>query len=721
MAKSIKKEKKSETKREKSKWHHELKQETKHSIFAVIFFTLSLVLILAGLGKAGLVGSSLFNLFDRMFGSGFFLIPIVFFLIGVSFLASFRPNLLFANFIGGTLFLIGSLGIAELIFGNKTGGYVGYLISYPLVRFFDTIVSFLFLAAFLFISLLIMFNASFQVSLKKKEKEEESYAAEQEKEEKGNILNSLKSKISFHSKKEEEKTEEKGAKEQQSIAKNAIVHESGNLEISDFKQKSSTKKDPVLPPLELLEGDRGKPTFGDIKANANIIKRTLHNFGIVVEMGEVSVGPSVTQFTLKPAEGIKLSRITALQNDLSLALASHPLRIEAPIPGQSLLGIEIPNRSVAIVGLKTLISSPEFQAGSHPLIMAVGRNVSGKAVFADLSKMPHLLIAGSTGSGKSICIHAILASFLYKNSADNLKFLMIDPKRVELTIYNGIPHLLTPVITEPKKAILALRWAAREMEKRYEIFSRKKVRDINSYKALISKSGDDAKMPYIVIIIDELADIMALYPRELESAIVRLAQMSRAVGIHLIVSTQRPSVEVITGLIKANITSRIAFQVASQIDSRTILDMAGAEKLLGNGDMLFLPGNTAKPFRIQGAFVSEKEIKRIVNYLENEYFALEEPDLSFEEKNLLEERSIFEGIQDDNDSDDELYEEAREIVVKAKKASSSYLQRRLRIGYARAARLLDMLEERGVVGPQEGSKPREVLLSSASVEDNGKA
>ncbi|OHA14097.1 MAG: hypothetical protein A2909_02775 [Candidatus Tagabacteria bacterium RIFCSPLOWO2_01_FULL_39_11] len=727
--KNIKKEKK-EAKEEESKWHHELKQETKHSIFAVVFFTLSLILLFASFGKAGLAGSSLYNLFGRMFGSGFFFIPIIFFLLGVSFLSSFRPHLLFINFIGSVLFLAGSLGIAELMFGNRTGGLVGYLIIFPLVKFFDTIATFLFLAAILFISLLIIFNTSLQIKSNKKDQEDEKKGLLINKEgvppldKKIGIFSSLKDRISFRAKPEENRNTGESEKKQQTAIKEGIVREGDSFEIGSSKEKTKIKKDPGLPPLELLEGDRGKSSFGDIKANANIIKRTLYNFGIAVEMGEVSIGPSVTQFTLKPAEGIKLSKIVALQNDLSLALASHPLRIEAPIPGESLVGIEMPNKSVSIVGLKNILNSPEFQESPNPLIAAIGRNVSGRAVFADLAKMPHLLIAGSTGAGKSICIHAILASLLYKNSADNLKLLMIDPKRVELTVYNGIPHLLTPVITEPKKAIMALRWAAKEMERRYEIFSQKKVRDINSYKMLALKKNDgEGEMPYIIVIIDELADIMALYPRELEASIVRLAQMSRAVGIHLIVSTQRPSVEVITGLIKANITSRIAFQVASQVDSRTILDMAGAEKLLGNGDMLFLPGNVTKPFRIQGAFVGEKEIKRVVDYLEDEYSSLEEPDLkslpgdggdlnlNFE-KDKPEGRSIFRDLKEDGEDEDELYEEAREHVIKAKKASSSYLQRRLKIGYARAARLLDILEERGVVGPQDGSKPRDVLVSS---------
>ena len=725
--KNIKKEKK-EAKEEESKWHHELKQETKHSIFAVVFFTLSLILLFASFGKAGLAGSSLYNLFGRMFGSGFFFIPIIFFLLGVSFLSSFRPHLLFINFIGSVLFLAGSLGIAELMFGNRTGGLVGYLIIFPLVKFFDTIATFLFLAAILFISLLIIFNTSLQIKSNKKDQEDEKKGLLINKEgvppldKKIGIFSSLKDRISFRAKPEENRNTGESEKKQQTAIKEGIVREGDSFEIGSSKEKTKIKKDPGLPPLELLEGDRGKSSFGDIKANANIIKRTLYNFGIAVEMGEVSIGPSVTQFTLKPAEGIKLSKIVALQNDLSLALASHPLRIEAPIPGESLVGIEMPNKSVSIVGLKNILNSPEFQESPNPLIAAIGRNVSGRAVFADLAKMPHLLIAGSTGAGKSICIHAILASLLYKNSADNLKLLMIDPKRVELTVYNGIPHLLTPVITEPKKAIMALRWAAKEMERRYEIFSQKKVRDINSYKMLALKKNDgEGEMPYIIVIIDELADIMALYPRELEASIVRLAQMSRAVGIHLILSTQRPSVNVITGLIKANIPARIALQVSSQIDSRTILDASGAEKLLGAGDMLYISGEMSKPTRIQSAYMSEVELKAVVKYLTNLQVEGLPDEINLSNGSVGTDRdTIFSSSfdeEDEKDDDDELYEEARMIVIEAGKASTSYLQRRLKVGYARAARLMDMLEERSVIGPGDGAKPREVL-EKAGTETN---
>ena len=433
-------------------------------------------------------------------------------------------------------------------------------------------------------------------------------------------------------------------------------------------------------------------------------------------MDEVTIGPSVTRYALKPAEGVKLSRIVGLQSDLSLALAAHPIRIEAPIPGKSLVGIEIPNKGKSIVGLASLLADDKFAKSDKPLMVALGRGINGSAHFANMAKMPHVLVAGATGSGKSVTIHSIVASLLYRNGPDDLRFIMIDPKRVELTLYKSIPHLLTPVITDAKKAILALKWAAKEMDRRYDILEKESVRDIDSYHKTVltdkkrnnEESPLDA-MPYIVIIIDELADIMQSYPRELESAIVRLAQMSRAVGIHLLLSTQRPSVNVITGLIKANVPSRVALQVASQIDSRTILDSAGAEKLLGAGDMLYAAGDMPQPERIQSAYVSEAELKSVVQWIveHNESDGADEIVLA---GSVSPDKTIFDASLEDSGDEDDLYEDARTTVIDAGKASTSFLQRKLGVGYARAARLVDMLEERGVVGPGSGAKPRDVLV-----------
>jgi len=442
----------------------------------------------------------------------------------------------------------------------------------------------------------------------------------------------------------------------------------------------------------------------------NIIKRTLENFGIQVEMGEVNVGPSITRYTLRPAQGTKLSKIVALQNELALALAAHPIRIEAPIPGKSLIGIEVPNKTVTLVRLKSLINTQTFKESS-PLTFPLGRDVSGEPCYVDLSEMPHLLIAGATGSGKSICIHSLICSFLFKNTPEILKFILIDPKKVELSLYEGLPHLITPVITEAKKAIVALKWACQEMDRRYSFLLENNARDIFAYnKAALKKKKEP--LPFLVIIIDELADLMSLYPKEIEASIVRLAQLARATGIHLVVSTQRPSTDVITGLIKANITCRIAMKVASQVDSRTIIDIAGAEKLLGNGDMLFLSPQFSKPKRIQGVYISVTEIKRLVDFWKkakiDEKEIKEKPE--FEESQEDSSSSTFLDLDEFQEEieEDPLYPEAYRLVVETQKASATYLQRCLKIGYARAARLLDMLEKRGVVGPSRGAKPREV-------------
>ena len=489
------------------------------------------------------------------------------------------------------------------------------------------------------------------------------------------------------------------------------------------------------PPLSLLGADKGKPGVGDIKANANIIKRTFINFGISVEMDEVSVGPTVTRYAIKPAEGVRLSKIVALQQNLELALAAHPVRIEAPIPGKSLVGIEVPNAAKAMVGLGGVIGAPEWNSSTKPLLAAIGRDIAGTPHYVNVAKMPHGLIAGATGSGKSVAIHAVIASLLYRNGPNTLRFIMVDPKRVELTLYNGIPHLLTPVITDPKKAIMSLKWAAKEMERRYNILEQEQVRDIESYHKTVlepaKKKGQKNQaaempeaLPYIVIVIDELADIMQSYPRELEASIVRLAQMSRAVGIHLILSTQRPSVNVITGLIKANVPTRLALQVASQIDSRTILDTGGAEQLLGAGDMLYMSADMQKPVRVQTAFISEEEVKKVAKFIkQNNAGNLTAMDLTGGGVAVHENNDavmLGAGMQDmmDDDSDDDLYMDAKSAVEEAGRASTSYLQRKLRIGYSRAARLMDILEEKGVIGPADGSRPREVLTGAGGGSDD---
>ena len=700
-----------------------LRDEAMQGIIAVLAIVIAIFTLLAAWRNAGWVGDFVYNKLSLLLGIGYYLLPLICIVLGIAYLKNIHQRFDILKLIGSLLFLLSSLGLLDIAEKMK-GGVLGAWISYPFVKLFDTTTSVVFLSAILIVSIIVAFNAEIDFAglfsslwWKKKDKDEfeeqdvEITVGEEE------ALQDAK----------ENKAEEKPKKIKEEKVKIAASEE----DAASFIKSSPRKKDYayVPPPLELLEKDRGTPGVGDVKGNANIIKRTLMNFGIDVEMDEVSIGPSVTRYALKPAEGVKLSRIVALQNDLSLALAAHPLRIEAPIPGKSLVGIEVPNSTKTIVGLGTLLGSEEFRVSDKPLLIALGRGISGKSHFANLGKMPHALIAGTTGSGKSVSIHMIITSLLYRNSPSELKFIMIDPKRVELTLYKGIPHLLTPVITDAKKAILALKWAAKEMDRRYDILETHKVRDIDSYHKKIAAeatkkrtSDEEAPdaMPFIVIIIDELADIMATYPRELEAAIVRLAQMSRAVGIHLILSTQRPSVNVITGLIKANIPARMAFQVSSQVDSRTILDTIGAEKLLGAGDMLYLSGEMSKPARIQSAYISEKEVKDVVKFVINNAADEIQNELNLTDAAVAEKNVLFDSVTEDVGDDDELYEDAKAAVTEAGKASTSYIQRKLRVGYSRAARLMDLLEERGVIGPSDGAKPREILSGTDDSAVTGK-
>lgn len=712
-----------------------IKPETKRSILAVFFFVLAAIFALSFIGKGGSAGGFIFRVFDSLLGRGYFFAPLALVLVGFSLIFSGARKIVGATIFGGALFLISSLTGLHIAFGPKTGGLAGAVLGAPILNFFDfwaglVIVLGLFIASILLmldLPLLRKKSGSSQEDVSGVELpagSQTSISADGENKVLSLMLESIRDALARPASPSPPQVSpqsrvmvEEGQKPLQLPATPldtaSLTEQAEELRVKRISRKSGYKK----PPLELLHDDRGTPSSGDIKANMNIIKRTLENFGINVEMAEVSVGPTVTQYTLRPAEGVKLSKITALHNNLSLALAAHPIRIEAPIPGKSLVGIEVPNRSIALVGLKALLGTKTFQEAQSPLLMALGRDVAGTPVFADLSKMPHLLISGATGTGKSVSIHTLITSFLYRNSPETARFILVDPKRVELSVYNDIPHLLTPVITDPKKTIQALRWATKEMERRYDLLSSAKARDLVSYNAIVEKSrAEDVEiLPYIIIIVDELADLMAMFPREVESSIIRLAQMARAVGIHLVVATQRPSVEVITGLIKANITSRIAFQVASQVDSRTILDMAGAEKLLGNGDMLFLAGDTSKPRRIQGAFVSEAEVKRIVDFLRESH---EAPEYEYEDEIAETRLNEREEVEEFFGDDDPLYEEAKELVIQAGKASASYLQRRLRIGYARAARLLDLMESRGVIGPADGAKPREILIKATQTDSN---
>ncbi len=700
-----------------------LRDEALQGVIAIVAFVVAIFTLLAAAAKAGVAGTYTYDGLHYLLGVGYYLLPVILVVLGIAYLKNINQRFDTLKLIGSVLFLLSSLGLLDIAQSGK-GGVLGSWVSYPFLKFFATTASVIFLSAILIVSVIIAFNAEIDIAgffsrLRHKEKDDEEVSGEDEA--------FIAMPLEDEEKEPEQKTLPTAKKIKEEKVKIAAIEENDS-----FIKPSTRKKDYtyVPPPLDLLERDHGTPGVGDVRGNANIIKRTLMNFGIDVEMDEVSIGPSVTRYALKPAEGVKLSRIVALQNDLSLALAAHPLRIEAPIPGKSLVGIEVPNSTKTIVGLGTLLSSEEFRVSDKPLLIALGRGISGKSHFANLGKMPHALIAGTTGSGKSVSIHMIITSLLYRNSPAELKFIMIDPKRVELTLYKGIPHLLTPVITDAKKAILALKWAAKEMDRRYDILEANKVRDVDSYHKKIageaSKKKNDEEtpdtMPFIVIIIDELADIMTTYPRELEAAIVRLAQMSRAVGIHLLLSTQRPSVNVITGLIKANIPARMAFQVSSQVDSRTILDTIGAEKLLGAGDMLYLSGEMSKPARIQSAYISEGEVKKVVKFIINNSADDIPNELNLTEQAVADKNVLFDSVVDgDVEDDDELYEDAKAAVIEAGKASTSYIQRKLRVGYSRAARLMDILEERGVIGGADGAKPREILgATSENIEDNQK-
>lgn len=463
-----------------------------------------------------------------------------------------------------------------------------------------------------------------------------------------------------------------------------------------------------FPPTNLLEKKQRPADAGDVQRNAEIIRETLSEFNINVQMEGANIGPKVTQYTLRPPSGVKLTRITALENNLALNLGANSLRIEAPIPGHKAVGIEVPNERAADVRLFGILESPKWRGAAEPLSFAIGRDISGAPMIGELNKMPHLLVAGQTGSGKSVMINALLTSLLYRNTPSELKLILVDPKQVEMAPYNDIPHLLTPVITEPEKCISALKWAVGEMERRYSLLAEEKLRDIKSYnKKMREKSGET--MPYVVIVIDELADLMMMAARDVEALIVRLAQKARAVGVHLVLATQRPSVDVITGLIKANIPARIAFTVTSQVDSRTILDQVGAEKLLGAGDMLLHTPSMNKPKRVQGAFVTDEEVIKITDHLRLQRPPEYNPDIISQQVQINGHGGVGMNLVGGGDSE---YEDAVRAVVAAGKASTSFLQRRLRIGYGKAARIMEEMEENGVISAADGSRPRQVLISS---------
>jgi len=744
----------------------EIGDDVKKDAVGIFLLALAAINILSLVGLAGGLGGKIKEIGGLLFGVGFILFPIALIFCGLKVIKSENIIESRASLFGVVVMILALLSFLHILFipeimleaakEGTGGGFLGAVLAWPLAVLIGKWGAMIIALMLFLISILLIFNISL-LGLLNKIRSESKGDDNEELEDKINNPNEaglpmtggpasdddeeedLKINIAGQEIKEKErkgilatllnrakkeKLEEKKVEPEFSVreideedeisnANEAGLPTTGSPASDDNENlenatpvKKKRKTNWQIPSPNILDSSDGEPTSGDIRANSNIIKRTLANFGIQIEMGEVNVGPTVTQYTMKPSVGIKLSRITALHNDLALALAARSLRIEAPIPGKSFIGIEVPNQLVAMVRMKNIINSDEFKKRKSNLGIILGRDVSGYPVVADLAKMPHLMIAGSTGSGKTVCINTLIVGLLFQNSPETLRFIMVDPKRVELTPYNDIPHLLTPVITDPDKAINSLKWSIKEMEDRYELLSHLGCRNIESYnEAVKTKFKQRETLPYIVIIIDELADLMATHGREMEAAVVRLAQMARAVGIHLVLSTQRPSVEVITGLIKANITTRIAFQVASQIDSRTILDMSGAEKLLGSGDMLYLSGDSNKPKRIQGVFISEEEVRKITDFLKNQK---EESDEEYNEEIVESKKSSLEFTAEESDADDDLYDDAVEVVKNAGKASASLLQRRLRVGYARAARLLDMMEDKGIVGPADGAKPREV-------------
>ncbi|MGC8981396.1 MAG: DNA translocase FtsK [Minisyncoccia bacterium] len=664
-----------------------------NEILGWLFIFISIFTFISDLDKGGIIGAHFKNFLLNIFGLSHFAIIILFLILGIGYV--FKINIIWK--IDSTIALVflffifngfieiftkngGSLG-KEIIKLNKFLGDVGLIILFLILTI---------------LSLTVIFEKPFI-----------------------EIIRGFKRKKKIEGVEVKEFIKKEEVKEEKKMKMPEIIKLKNDK--NSVKEEIRLKRLPIkttweLPPLSLLDKTETAPDSGDLKENIQIIKNTFLNFGIDVEIVEVTIGPTVTRYAVKPPEGIKLSKILSLQNDLALALAAQNIRIEAPIPGRALMGIEIPNKKRAIVRLRYLLENPEFLESESLLLFPVGRLITGEPFYSDLALMPHILIAGTTGSGKSVFIHSLLISLLLKNTPETLNLILIDPKRVELIRYEDLPHLLMEPIVETKKVVPVMNWLIKEMEKRYLILQENRVRDIDSFNKKQIQRGKKI-LPRVVFVIDEMADLMIKQGHLIEATIVRLTQMARATGIHLVLATQRPSVDVVTGLIKANIPNRICFKVASQVDSRTVLDYAGAEKLIGAGDMLFVSTLFGGMKRIQAPFIAEKEIERVINFWAKQ--AEEKEDFEKEEISLEEyekpEFLIEEDIEDD------LIKAACEIILETGKASTSLLQRKLKIGYARAARILDILEEKGIVGPQEGTKPRRVLIEKLEdINENGK-
>jgi len=675
-----------------------LKKETVNTIISTVFLSTAGLIMLSFAKKGSLLVA--FNGFlNDIFGIGIFLLPFLFICAGLM-LTNLKWRL------AKETVLIGALLVFFSGIGVFKSGLVGYKIWTGLAGLISGLGAGIVLLGSLFVGIIVLFETSLM---------EMAMVV-------GYFLKTLKKNVSivFTGKKDfkiskADQMEIKGLDKEKAEPRQTQSKPHKKEEVKTQEDLSSQLVSTIpapdaeewqYPPLNLLEQlDGEKADSGDLKKNAAIIEKTLESFGIEASVVEVNCGPAVTQYALEIALGTKLSKITALSNDLALALAAPQgqIRIEAPIPGRSLVGVEIPNRSLEVVRLRQILTSERMKKASSKLSIGLGLDVSGKPLIADISDMPHVLIAGATGSGKSVAINSIISTVLFRAAPYEVKLILVDPKRVELTQYNGIPHLLTPVIVEPDKVISALKWTVAEMERRYKVFAKKGARNIKSY----NRKSKEQNLPYILVIIDELADIMYFAPSEVEDTITRIAQMARATGIHLIVSTQRPSVDVLTGLIKANIPCRVAFNVSSMVDSRVIIDSPGAEKLLGRGDMLYIPPSQSKPTRIQGTFVADKEIQNLIEYLRDSGVG---PVYTEEVTSQYETKTIASGVGGQEEEKDELFDDAVRAICNYGRGSASLLQRRLSIGYARAARILDQLHTAGVVGPAEGSKARELLV-----------
>lgn len=694
------------------------KKNTKNETISIFIISFSLLYIFAFIftDKMGIIGRIIVQTTTRNIGLGAYIFPFLLLFGGIVILLDFKLPNLYHKFFGiGFLFIIFLVFIhLRLLLLNHSyllakngagGGLLGYYFANSIYLYFGTRGAYLVLISLSLISTLFITEVSYFYIFSNLIKSIKIISHNFY-----NLLKNIGVKI-YKSSKYKEVTDYQEYKIDKKIIKEKKKEDELKEEIIINKDYIEPKiNEYQTPPLSLLSDphfEEKNVTKLNIEENIKILESTFSNFGIDAKVVGVIQGPTVTRYEIHPAPGVKISKITILSNDIALAFAVASVRIEAPIPGKNAVGIEVPNRKRINVYLKEILQSNEFKNSKFKLPIALGIDIGGKPIIADLIELPHLLIAGATGSGKSVCINNIILSIIYNLSPEKVKFIMIDPKRVELNIFNGIPHLLIPIITDTNQAIKVLNWVISEMEKRFKIFAEAGVRNLEGYNEYVRNLKNDTNaLPYIIIIIDELADLMLSSPVKAEEALCRLAQMTRATGIHLIIATQRPSVDIITGSIKINFPSRIAFAVSTQVDSRTILDVNGAEKLLGNGDMLFSPVGVSKPIRAQGAFVTEKEIKNIVSYL-REYG--QSPEYEQELLEFKNNKNLF--IETEEEEEDELFNEAISIIINNKQASISILQRKLRIGYTRAARLIDLMEKRGIVGPYDGRNPRKILLS----------